>query len=700
MPAATLIQKAPLIRLLLPFVAGLLLEDTGLFPEYAWPVILAAAFALFVTSGTLRRVNTQYKYRHFFGIAVSLLFLAFGVVSSHLSRSGKTEIEWARYSYIKATVTDHGRQKSNSRLYEAIVSAGIDGGQTTRFTCPALLYFSKEEQAGQLAPGDEIILPNTLQQIANSRNPEAFDYRGYRYRQGYRYSGFVAAGSWLKTGTNAPTGWKAQAIEIRESALKHLHNARFRPENEAILAALLLGKTDGVTQQQKDEFSAAGLSHILAVSGLHVSIILSIGLLLLYPFYYFRLRSIENLALLLALWGYAFVTGLPPSIVRACTMITILLIGRCIGRKRVTLNSLLAAALLMLLYRPDYLFDVGFQLSFASVASIVCILPRLEPIVAVSQPALRYIVSMLFVTLAVQVGTWLITAFYFHNIPLFALFTNLIVLPFLPVIIGGSLLLIGVDSLAASTVWLKTAIDYLLVALREITDYCQTTAFATVRDLSIEPEYFLLYFSALYLLFRLFQKREARHLIALQACALLFILAAAYLRPLYRTDVRSAVLVYDRVEAAFIQVVDRGKNLIIPVDSAFTPEAGRYATQLFNRKNHLPEPLFTTSSGTCAGVTWLPPFIQRGNTRLLILNSGFWTRKYSDSPPLAVDYAVIGQSFSGSIKPLARLFKIDSVILTSGVAPLDRYRYKNECKMLNIGVYSVRDNGAWIKTGY
>ena len=225
---------------------------------------------------------------------------------------------------------------------------------------------------------------------------------------------------------------------IGEAFSEHLNT-----ESSALCKALCIADKSELNTTVKKDFSRAGASHILAVSGMHVGIIFTaistlIGLISKSR----KFKHISSIITICFLWFYAFICGLQPSITRACTMFTIPIIGKLIKRDASSLNSLLFTAFCMVIYDYRNLFNLGFQLSFLAVAGILLFQERIFNILHLQNKILIWIWSLTSVSIAAQITTLPLTIYYFHNIPVLSLLSNLFVVPLATLIIyfSGGLL--------------------------------------------------------------------------------------------------------------------------------------------------------------------------------------------------------------------------------------------------------------------
>ena len=237
-------------------------------------------------------------------------------------------------------------------------------------------------------------------------------------------------------------------------------------ESYAVVAAMTLGDKSAMTAELKDVYAVSGASHVLALSGLHLGIIY---LLLSMMIVRRRLRIILQPLAVLAIWAFTLLVGMPSSVVRAAVMISIFALLSLTGRSRMSLNALALAAIILLLVNPDSLFDVGFQLSFAAMLAILTIQPLFEQLVSrkwlMSHPALRWLWGLATVSVAAQVGTAPLVAYYFGRFSTYFLLTNFIVIPTTTVILYMALaaLLLPMTGIALLTVvgWLNNALTFI-----------------------------------------------------------------------------------------------------------------------------------------------------------------------------------------------------------------------------------------------
>lgn len=297
--------------------------------------------------------------------------------------------------------------------------------------------------------GTRLHIQGTLTRPQKSRNPGAFNYRAYLSRQ--RIYGLLHATSphnatFLSDGHGTPI--ITYVIAPLKQRIKRIIDDSVLPPYTALLTGILLGDRGSIDKKTLSAFSDSGVIHILAVSGLHVGLVV-----LVFMFFFKSIRLPSRhvyIATILTLLIYMLLTGLKPSVVRATSMAIMVLLGILLERNTNIINSIAVAGLFILMIWPQSLFDVGFQLSFAATLGIIILLPHLTAYVPqwLTQTGPKWIVWIaggFMVSLAAQVGTAPLTLFYFNRITLISLIANIIAIPavFIAVSMGFGMIILG-----------------------------------------------------------------------------------------------------------------------------------------------------------------------------------------------------------------------------------------------------------------
>lgn len=349
-----------------------------------------------------------------------------------------------------------------------------------------LLYVAKDSNALQLQYGDQIQFTGQLQQISPPQNPMGFDYRKYMKQRGVELTLYLPAGKWEKIGTNQGSWIKRESIKTQQKLTQILQNSSLSKDQFSIAAAILLGFDDTMEPELKTKYSNAGVSHILCVSGLHVGIIFMIVNYLLFPLQHSkRGKLIRTIILFVVIWVYASITGLSPSVMRSATMFSFVLFGKLVIRKTNVFQSLYTSLFILLISNPLLIFDLGFQLSYLAVFSIVIFQKPIQELWSPKTYLGNYFWGLATVSISAQILTSPISIFYFHQFPNYFLLGNLSV-----IFLSFCVMVNGIIVLAFSFFpWLfritSFCLEWLIKAMNWIIEWIQALPGAVSHNLHL-----------------------------------------------------------------------------------------------------------------------------------------------------------------------------------------------------------------------
>ncbi|MDE6317458.1 MAG: ComEC family competence protein, partial [Muribaculaceae bacterium] len=283
------------------------------------------------------------------------------------------------------------------------------------------------------------------------------DMAEYYFREGISLLCYVPQNCFEVTGRSGNPVLSLR--RMRSGIVDRIYSSGLNEPTAIFLVAVLTGDTSALTPALRENYSAAGVAHILALSGAHVAIIAVAVSVLFFPLIFIGRRKLRWWLTIAVLWGYAVFTGMSPAVCRAVIMASAVLLALIFDRPRSSLNALCLAALLILLFSPMSLFNAGFQLSFAATLCIILFTPRFMPQSA--RKTYRYRAwGVVAVTLAATLGTVPLVAWHFHSIPLFFLPANIVAVALMPVMVAGGLLLTVLLSLGVAAGWLIGTLDF------------------------------------------------------------------------------------------------------------------------------------------------------------------------------------------------------------------------------------------------
>lgn len=321
----------------------------------------------------------------------------------------------------------------------------------------------RDERADKLRVGDGIKAVSLLEKPSGYADYD-FDYGRYLLYHGYVATTFIYIDEWSKavvdlTRLSLIQRTRIAALVFRDRLLRRYTDMGFSGQSYAVLAAMTLGDKSSLSDRLKEDYSVSGASHILALSGLHLGIIYAILSLI---FLRRRWQIASQVLILLAIWTYVFIVGMSASVVRSAVMITVYSFVSLLNRNKMSLNTLAVAAVVILIVNPLYLYDVGFQMSFAAVFFIILFyrpVLNLMPGCVMGIPVIRQIWQMMSVSLAAQIGVAPLIAFYFGRFSCYFLLTNIIVVPAATIILYGAVLMAALSFVP----YLQTLLSALLL---------------------------------------------------------------------------------------------------------------------------------------------------------------------------------------------------------------------------------------------
>lgn len=418
------------------------------------------------------------------GVQTLLLLLASTLVGCLLvqvaGQSYRVNLPADRVSY-EAVVVSQPVEQGRVVRFNMLIAKGPLTGQIVRVT---LLRDTVSGRYRQLRPGSAFKACSRFERPRNSRHSH-FDYVTYLQSQGIGVQTFIYHTQWrlARVSLSSLTRWQRTRIALQSLRVRVMERYRhFGLEGEAmaVVAAMTLGDKSAITAPLRSVYQHTGVSHVLALSGMH----LSVFTMLVVGIYRRRLRLMRTTLFLVAVWVYVVMVGMMPSIVRAATMSSVWALLSLTRRPVLSLNVLAFTALLMLVVNPFSLYDVGFQLSFVSVAFILVYTPLLmgvlpRPLLQ-RHPLLRWLCQLVVLSLSAQLGTAPLVALYFGQLPLYFLLSNLLVVPVVALIVYLSLLLLLASAFPYVSLLLARLLTLVVTSLHTVLTHIASLPYASI----------------------------------------------------------------------------------------------------------------------------------------------------------------------------------------------------------------------------
>lgn len=448
-------RNYPIFRLVIPLAAGIFFAETFRLAMGGWAIGLLAL--LLVGQGLLLKYSS-FGGRWVFGAGVFGFMFLIGMMLTEAAWK-RVKVDWsAEWCNYQGVLQDTPLEKPKS--YQCLVGLG---------TKDVLLYLPKDSSSLALKVGDEVLFRARMV-------PPAIHYWYYK---GVSGTTFVPMGNWKKMNGAQRMSLKQKALSVRERVMKKYRQWGVDERTFPVLSALTLGYKGDLDKKTREAYSMAGISHVLALSGMHIGFLWLLLNGLLGLLMKGRLRWLKWLLVVSVLWAFAFVVGLEASVVRAVIMCMLLELGRVSGGRPLSMNTLSIAAFFMLLYRPFYLFDVSFQLSFVAVASILYIYPVVSGSLDIKHRVGRWCWRVMSVSIAAQLGTAPLVMYYFSNFSVYFLLANLVASLVVPLIIYVSVLMLVISPLSCLRGMCVTLLDALVSVLNGMAEWTGSLPFAS-----------------------------------------------------------------------------------------------------------------------------------------------------------------------------------------------------------------------------
>lgn len=422
----------PLARITIVFILGIL------FSYFLTPIpsivfiILAISTGLFIAAYFLS--GTKQKPIFLFGITNYLLAFSIGAITQTVHTESLWQNNYTHYKNIfesdhtfTLTLREKLKNTSFNERYIAQLNS-VDGEKTTG---KILLNIRKDSLKHSFIIGNQLKIKGLLNQNTAQKNPNQFDYAKYLENKQI-YAQLYADPNKIQINSRIEKDIWYYTAALRTRIIQNLEKSQFSTKELNVAVALIMGQQQDIDPEITKDYQYAGAVHILSVSGLHIGFILLFINFILKPFPNTKKGSfIKLIIVIVSLWLFGILAGLAPSVVRSVTMFSFVAVGQYLRRSTNIYYTLLVSVLLILLFEPSFLFDVGFQLSYTALFFIIWLQPLLANLWKPKNKILIYFWNILTVSFAAQIGTLPLSIYYFHQFPGLFFITNLIIIPFL-----------------------------------------------------------------------------------------------------------------------------------------------------------------------------------------------------------------------------------------------------------------------------
>lgn len=684
-------REIPFVRLLLPLYVGILVAT-----KFNYPIAFGNVLFMLCSGGIIvtSYITRLYPYRWVSGIFINVALFLFGHQLAYYQADTHHPIFFEQFLH-----------EGTHDTFVGIVDAIPKFEQYTRITLrlqrieadkewqPVHGQFSLFIHSDSLTPflayGDQLIFRTQATPIAAPANPDAFDLKQfYEYKNLY-YQGFIYNSSdWSVLARQKGNPLYQLAFNFRLKFINTLREHLKTPNEFAVGSALILGYKEVLTSEIRNAYTSTGAMHVLAVSGLHVGLIF---LLFNYFLQFFSFRKawwnwVKALLLLLVIWSFALLTGASASVCRAATMFSFVIIANASSRHSNIYNTLALSAFVMLCHNPFYIMDIGFQLSYLAVLSIVYFQPLIYPLIFIDNRIGDYFWKLTSVSLAAQIGTLPISLYYFHQFPSYFFLSGLIVIPAAMLILSIGLLLLFVSFISSTLAAFVGLVLYTIIGwVNSCIFIIQQLPFSLISGIWISFFAVLLLYSFIVLLVIAFESKRIKWVYAALSIFLLFGICRNIQN--YQYYQQESAVIYAANKASLLDFIYQNERYSLQSTQLkskqlqYTAQNHRWANGIQYEETQMLDSLEHS------------PLIHFKNKQLLLPNASLDINALQDK---SIDYILLTQNVDIDIAELLNANPCSLVIFDNSNTKKQVEKWKFICEKQAVDYYDIRAKGAFV----
>ncbi len=682
--------KSPFLKLLLALMAGILFQWHSKQSPSLYIALLCTGLMGYAAFGFLPLFK-KYRFGFITGILVVTVFFSIGGWLTW-QKDIRNNTSWFGHSYpdytaLQVTLDEPLVEKNKSFKANATVNYLLQNDKKIKTTGKIIIYFRKDSSLN-LAYGSQLIFQKALQEIKNSGNPGGFDYKRYCLFQGITHQVYLTPNDFEALPGKKTSSFRQFIFNSRERVLEILRKYIKGEKETGLAEALLIGYKDDLDQALVQSYTNTGVVHIIAISGLHLGLIYWLLALLLRPLQKNKKwRWLHPVLIITCLWLFSFLAGAQPSVLRSALMFSFIVIGDSFSRRSFSYNTLAVSAFLLLCINPFWLWDVGFQLSYAAVLSIIVFLQPVYNWLYIKNKLLDFVWKLNAVTIAAQVLTLPLSIYHFHQFPLLFLFSNFLAVPLSSLILIGEILLCGIAFISPVAHLLGDLLSWLIRIMNTYIERVEFIPFSLWDGLQVTAiQTILLFISIAAISYWLLNKAKPGLVAGLMALAL-FALLRSY--SFITAGKQQKIIVYNVPGKKAIDFVE-GRKYYFSGDSSLLADG-------FERNFHLkPSRIFYRihRADTIPGIYNKEQYISYAGKRLLLADGPIAFPDAAEKP--VINLLVVSGNKSIRMEQLDAALDIKQVVTDGSVPAWRAASLKNSCDSLKIPCHNVTVKGAFV----
>lgn len=656
---------------------------------------LGISLTTFFMMGALRNFKS-WKWAPWRGLVLTMALLSAGMIITWL-KDARNDQDWLGKQYqpgdlVMVAIDEPLVAKEKSYKATASVMYVFKEGKKINASGSIIIYLKKDSLNYTLRAGDRILFSRDLQEIRNAGNPGGFDYKRYALFNGITHQVYLTDKNYHRLSGNDLPWYQSWLLQSRNYVLTAIKTHIKGAKEQGLAEAMLIGYKDDLDKSLLQSYTNTGVVHVIAVSGMHLALLYWLLNLLFALLLRKKKTQWLHAALVLSLlWFFSFITGGAASIVRAAVMFTFITVGKQINRNASIYNILAASAFCQLCYNPYWLWDVGFQLSYAAVLSIVVFYKPIYNLLFIKNKILDAIWQLAAVSIAAQILTTPIALYYFHQFPVYFLLSNLVVVPVSTVVLVATLVLVLLSPVKAIAAFIGHLLNGLIWWLNTFIGRMEGFPLAVWSGININlAQSFLLFVFIAGMGFWLMSQRKSGFWWAMSSLGVFLLIRAA---SFYDAGKQQKLIVYNANRYAAMDIIT-GRNY------AYYGDAKALANT--SMMNYVMNP-----SRILHRVTAAPqPAADRQSDNALIFHNKKIVRisqplqKSVERVPLQADLVILSDNPRLYISDLVKMVKPSQIVIDGSVPAWKARYWVRDCDSLQIACYNVATSGAFVMNLY
>jgi competence protein ComEC len=686
MPAtkAHLWNYAPFLRLLIPLMAGIILQWYVPF-SLIFLLIITLVCVIFISVYFFLPEGRKFQFASVNGIAVNILLASIGacLVWIHDIRHNQNWIGYKNNSHdIVVRLLEPPVEKQNSFKVLADIHYVNGNGNYQNAQGKIIIYFKKDFSIQQLHYGSQIVFNKPLQLIKNSGNPGSFNYQQHCLFQGITHQVYLTGKDFQTLSADRKDLLPDFLFRTREQVISILKKYINGEKEQGLAEALLIGYKDDLDKNLVQSYSNTGVVHIIAISGLHLGLIYWLLLRLTRPLKRKKLLWLRCVIIISFLWLFSLLAGGAPSVLRSAVMFTCLALGEASNRKGSIYNTLALSAFVLLAWNPFWLWDVGFQLSYSAVLSIIIFFRPVYNWVYCQNKAIDWLWKLIAVSLAAQVLTFPITVYHFHQFPVLFLLANFIAVPLSSAILIGEILLVVISFFQPAAKMLGWLSEKMIWMMNLYVERLDRVSFAVWNNLSISIPQAILLLGFIAAASYWLMEKEQKAIWPALICLLGFFTLRSI--SFVKANNQKELIVYNVPKHTAIDVIDGRQFSFIGDDELQQDD--------FIRNFHLQPSRILHRIKPGLPLAGKEYFL--GNQHIVLIDSAITFEKLGTKAQ--ADILILSGNPKLYISNLTEVIETKQIVIDSSVPHWKAELWKKDCDSLHLPHHDVSEKGAFV----